>query len=360
MKKDEALVQLSRLALAGRRQDIQMYIRRMARSKELEGIRDELNRLLHSSPSLTAPTKSRSFSAVPVDMDSRLQLIRFEHNPSSDVKPIWTSDIAKSLEQIIEERGRLNELSKAGLVPTRTVLFIGEPGVGKTLAAKWLAQELRLPLLVLDLSAVMSSFLGRTGTNLRMVLDYAKSIECVLLLDEIDAIAKRRDDTAEIGELKRLVNVLLQEIDDWPANNLMVAATNHPTLLDPAIWRRFEKILGFPLPEADVVRQALNEYLRIGGQTNLDGELLDALVLLFDGKSFSDIELASLQLRKEMVLQQTDLASVVHRYITDHAASISKERRREMGNLLVSMGHSQRKVSNLLNMGRDTLRKAKG
>jgi len=359
MKKDEALVQLSRLALAGRRQDIQLYIRRMARSKDLADVSDQLNQLLHSSPSLTAPTKSRSFNAVPVDMDSRLQLIRFDHTPSFDVEPIWTDPIARSLGQIIEERGRLDDLSRAGLVPTKTVLFVGEPGVGKTLAAKWLAQQLQLPLLILDLSAVMSSFLGRTGTNLRMVLDYAKSIDCVLLLDEIDAIAKRRDDAADIGELKRLVNVLLQEIDDWPATNLMVAATNHPTLLDPAVWRRFEKVLGFPLPEADAIRRALYEHLQIVDSSTIPKELLDALILLFDGKSFSDIELVSTQLRKEMVLKQLTLPEVIKQYILDHAATISKERRRELGNLLLDMGHSQRKVSGLLNMGRDTLRKVK-
>ena len=74
----------------------------------------------------------------------------------------------------------------------------------------------------------MSSFLGRTGGNLRLVLDYAKGQDCILLLDELDAIAKRRDDATEVGELKRLVTVLLQEIDDWPATGLLLAATNHP------------------------------------------------------------------------------------------------------------------------------------
>ena len=91
--------------------------------------------------------------------------------------------------------------------------------------------------------------LGRTGANLRQVLDYAKQTPGVLLLDELDAVAKRRDDDAEIGELKRLVTVLLQEIDDWPPGNLLLAATNHPELLDPAAWRRFEAVLEFePLP----------------------------------------------------------------------------------------------------------------
>src|SRR5690606_32775240 len=105
------------------------------------------------------------------------------------------------------------------------------------------------PLLILDLASVMSSYLGRTGTNLRHVLDYAKSLDCVLLLDELDAIAKRRDDRGEIGELKRLVTVLLQQIDDWPPKSLLIAATNHADLLDPALWRRFDVTLEFPIPD---------------------------------------------------------------------------------------------------------------
>src|SRR5665213_3572636 len=122
------------------------------------------------------------------------------------------------------------------------------PGVGKTLAARWIARELHRPLLTLDLSAVMSSFLGRTGANVRHVLDYAKGVDCVLLLDELDSIAKRRDDASDVGELKRLVTVLLQEIDDWPSTGLLIAATNHSDLLDPAVWRRFEMRVNFPMP----------------------------------------------------------------------------------------------------------------
>ena len=99
----------------------------------------------------------------------------------------------------------------------------------------------------------MSSYLGRTGSNIRHVLDYAKGVDGVLLLDELDAIAKRRDDATDVGELKRLVTVLLQEIDDWPSSGLLIAATNHPGLLDPAVWRRFELRVSFPMPGDDVV-----------------------------------------------------------------------------------------------------------
>src|SRR2546427_8279310 len=94
----------------------------------------------------------------------------------------------------------------------------------------------------------MSSYLGKTGANVRAVLSHAQEQPCVLLLDEFDAIAKRRDDDSDVGELKRLVTVILQTIDDWQPTSLLVAATNHSDLLDPAVWRRFDVTLQFDLP----------------------------------------------------------------------------------------------------------------
>lgn len=359
MKKDEALVHLSRLALSGRRQDIQLYIRRMSRSRELVDVRDELNKLIHELPSLSSPTRSKAFSGIPVDIDSRLQLLRSEPAPTTDYRPIWTSYIEESLSQIIKERGSLRELTEAGLSPTKSILFTGPPGVGKTLAARWLANQLQLPLLILDLSAVMSSLLGRTGSNLRMVLDYAKSTNCVLLLDEIDAIAKRRDDAGEIGELKRLVTVLLQEIDDWPSDNLMVAATNHPGLLDPAVWRRFEMTIEFPLPTESSVGMAIEEFLRIG-KDDASRLLIDALAIILIGRSFSDIEKECLRIRREAVLEKRNLEEGIHEFIKSTTIELPKEDRHRLAEKLLGLGYSQRKVNALTGVSREKLKKLGG
>src|SRR5690606_8419204 len=112
-------------------------------------------------------------------------------------------DIDEQLSQLIQERQQTEKLTALGLSPTRSAIFVGPPGVGKTLTARWLATQLRVPLYVLDLTAVMSSLLGKSGSNLRAAIDFAKCTPCVLVLDEIDAIANRRSDEADVGELKR-------------------------------------------------------------------------------------------------------------------------------------------------------------
>jgi SpoVK/Ycf46/Vps4 family AAA+-type ATPase len=207
--------------------------------------------------------------------------------------------------------------------------------------------------LILDLSAVMSSYLGRTGTNLRHVLDYAKSIDCVLLVDELDAIAKRRDDAGEIGELKRLVTVLLQQLDDWPSSGLLLAATNHAELLDPAVWRRFEEQIEFDLPERDAARAFVSSLLeRFAPQAT---EWSDVLSIALAGQSYSDIERKVNSARRSAALNG--------RKVEDHLSSLlkvdgrSKGERIDLAVRLVGSGLvSQRRAHELTGVARETIR----
>lgn len=244
-------VHLARLALAGRANDVELLSRRTLTrlSASRPDLANEIKKVLAEVTVASEVARNKGATvALPVDLDSRLELLKREPSPRVDPEPIWASEVESELRSLLIERERADELSFAGLTPSRSVLLIGPPGLGKTLAARWLAEKLSRPLLTLDLSSVMSSFLGKTGSNIRVVLDFARRQPSVLLLDEFDAIAKRRDDNAEIGELKRLVTVLIQAIDEWPADGLLVAATNHPELLDPAIWRRFDRVIEFPFP----------------------------------------------------------------------------------------------------------------
>jgi len=176
---------------------------------------------------------------------------------------------------------------------------------------RWIARELGLPFVTLDLTTSISSFLGKTGLNLRRTLDYARSRPCVLLLDEFDAIAKRRDDASEVGELKRIVNVLLKELEDWPLQSVLIAATNHPELLDRAIARRFDVVLDIPLPGDD---ERLEILKRSGRRFSDDvpAGLLHAVACSLEGASGSELDsLMSAAVRHHLATEQILVRSLL-------------------------------------------------
>ena len=346
---------LARVALSERTQDVHLLLHRIVKRKSTDPkLVEELVGLLRERPTQSTPLRRETEMAVPVDSDSRFQLLRVEVEPNLPNEPVYPEMVQQTLDRLVAERLRISALLNAHLEPTRTVLFTGPPGVGKTLAARWLAREMNRPLLILDLSAVMSSYLGRTGANLRHVLEYAKSIDCVLLLDELDAIAKRRDDFGEIGELKRLVTVLLQQLDDWPSTGILISATNHSKLLDPAVWRRFEQRIEFPLPEQNEVRVFIADLLRYDA-LNMEN-WSDVLSISLSHQSFSDIEHKLNLARREAVLNGKDLIEYLPSLLCVEGKS--KNQRMELAVKIVAAGlASQRKAQELTGVARETIRK---
>jgi SpoVK/Ycf46/Vps4 family AAA+-type ATPase len=349
-------IQLARLALTGRPQDIQLLIHRIAKKYRdtLPKMAEALISLLREAPSRSSPLRKQVDVPMPVDVDSRLQLLRVESG-EPEQQPILSSENERLLTQVLSERRNFSSLVELGLQPSKSILLTGPPGVGKTLAAKWIAHQLGRPLLILDLAAVMSSFLGRTGNNIRYVLDYAKNTECVLLLDELDAIAKRRDDASEIGELKRLVTVLLQEIDDWPSTGLLVAATNHPDLLDPAVWRRFEVVLDFEKPDRQRIEVLVNRLLN-NRIENID-EWSRILSYVLSGRSYSEIERQITLIRKASAITNKPLVEVIPS-LFEKGNNLTRDERRQLAILLDETGLvSQRQAHEITGVSRDTIRK---
>ncbi len=156
--------------------------------------------------------------------------------------------VKKSCQDLILEQNRAEVLQSYGLSPRNKLLLIGPPGNGKTSLAEAIAESLMIPLLTVRYENIIGSYLGETASRLSKLIDYAKTRQCVLFFDEFETLGKERGDIHETGEIKRVVSSLLLHIDSLPSYVIVVAATNHESLLDKAAWRRFQIKLDIPKP----------------------------------------------------------------------------------------------------------------
>lgn len=314
-----------------------------------------LVRAIRRAPSEAAEQEVALAEPLPLDQDSGLELLRLEDSRESFVAPLLGHATELAVGQIIKEHQSIGLLARAALHPTRTALFTGPPGVGKTISARHIAQALCRPLLVLDLATVVSSFLGRTGNNLKQAFEYARRQPCVLLLDEIDAIAKRRDDNSDVGELKRLVTVVLQEIDRWPAGMLLVAATNHPDLLDPAVWRRFEIRVDFDRPSY----QQLEALASLAESKNdlIPQSWIRCIALALARTSHADFVRATQNIRRAIALNGIAGARDVLRNVVGTRCNqlTLDEKKMLAAGLVAEAGLSQREAARLVGIARNTV-----
>lgn len=195
---------------------------------------------------------------LPLDADSRLQIVEVIPTDEERHKVILTPEVDRKISEFIEIVNHRSELELAGVEIKKTLLLHGRPGCGKTSVAHFISEKTGLPLIVARLDGIVSSLLGSTAKNIRKIFDYANSVPCILFLDEFDAIAKARDDQHELGELKRVINSLLQNIDAMTPETVLIAATNHAELLDNAIWRRFVQTVEIGLPGKDEIMEMID------------------------------------------------------------------------------------------------------
>ncbi|WP_163014250.1 AAA family ATPase, partial [Pseudomonas viridiflava] len=236
--------------------------------------------------------------------------------PLLDIRPpkrsleeiILPESSAAMIDEMLEEHRRSEVLRSYGMKPSGKVIFFGPPGCGKTLAAEVIAFELDRPLAIVRLDALVSSFLGETAANLRKVFEFIAKHQLVALFDEFDAIGKERSDSGEHGELRRVVNAVLQMMDAYDGQSLILAATNHENILDTAIWRRFDDAIEFPLPDQKQLTSLLQLKLRgIRRQFELDDK---GLLAEFEGKSGADVERVVRRAVKRMILRNQEFLTV--------------------------------------------------
>lgn len=264
-----------------------------------EGSATRLRKMLAESDHQLRPAGAAFAKAMPVDAESRFPLLERINLKTLSEPPIILAqeqwDVVNEFLSIAKSHAQADI---EGVAASLTFLLYGPPGTGKSRLARHIAQELGLDLYIARLDGLISSFLGSTSKNIRALFDFASKTPCVLFLDEFDAIAKLRGDTQELGELKRVVNSFIQNLDSLGNQSIIIAATNHHELLDSAIWRRFSYRLPLDFPSAELRRKMWTAFI---SPLPFPAREIELLVDLSDGFSGSDIHEVCARLRRRRI-----------------------------------------------------------
>jgi len=306
MARADLLIDLIKYAIAGNKPMLRKVAEAVIaeeRSKQhsilANKMEAELNKSINDSSNNNFANNNR------IQLDSRAENLITEISPQRKMNSlILPKDVTQICEQYIQEQYRVDLLRSYGLEPRNRILLVGAPGNGKTSLAEAIAESLMIPLFVVKYDSIIGAYLGETALRLRKLIDFASTRKCVLFFDEFETLGKERGDTHETGEIKRVVSSLLLQIDDVPSHVTIIGATNHPELLDRAVWRRFQIRINLPMPTRANTSLWLEKFQQ---QHNIKFELAsETIAKRLLGANYSEIEEFGLSVLRRHILSLPD------------------------------------------------------
>jgi len=271
-------------------------------AEELKGLIEKIK----SKRNVNSVTKTR---ILPVNEAQReLKDLLEVYRPNIKTKDmVLTEQVSEAITRVLSEQQKFDQLLQHNLAPRRKLLLVGPPGCGKTMTAKAIAGDLEIPLFIIRLDGLISRYMGESIAKLKLIFDSMYQHRAVYLFDEFDSIGSNRSYGNDVGEIKRVLNSFLMNIEKDESNSLLIAATNIPESLDKALFRRFDDIIQYPLPSYKEIAKLLKVQLK--GYSLAKGKTINALSKEAVGLSFADISNACKDAIKEMILHNTDKVS---------------------------------------------------
>lgn len=313
------------------------------------------SRLVRSKAQVAGESLTKN-TPMPVDRETSTPLAQVIFPTDiADSAPLFDDRVSAAVRGLLDEWSHIEELEALHVSPAKSCLIYGLPGTGKTRLALWMAKQLGLPLVVARLDSLVSSFLGTSARNIGTLFGFANRYRCLLLLDEFDALAKLRDDPQEVGEIKRIVNTLLQNLDTRQEIGFTVGITNHPQLLDSAVWRRFEAQLEIPVPSLPLRMEMARTFMV---PVNVPDSHLKLLAWFTEGATGAELETLSRAYKKLQAVRgskQTDVLEVFRQFATMSSGRLTKDRRGllfgDENELIEALHHSKEPSFSLTELG---------
>jgi SpoVK/Ycf46/Vps4 family AAA+-type ATPase len=282
---------------------------------------DEVKHLVDTAKSGRLKKKTLPFNRPTEELRGLLS-VSYPQKRLSDI--ILTEQLEKKIDRIILEYRHIDHIERHGLIPKKKLILIGPSGTGKTMTASVLAGELGLPLFQVRLDGLISRYMGETASKLRLIFDAIENTLGVFFFDEFDAIGAERGLANDVGEARRILNSFLQMVEETQSNSLILAATNHPKILDAALYRRFDDVLMYELPDTAHIEALLKERLCAYMPENFRWENLSRSA---EGLSYAEITQAANEVIKTVIM--TNTATLTEESVKD-ALLERKEMRRQL------------------------------